>query len=157
MNRLLYTCISIIILFSSIMAGNNPTIDSINQKVKSIDDSISKGGFQTLEFNETTISEGSPPAIIFFFKRETVEAVKVSVGHEAWVIVHWYYFYPDGNLMKYLKIIDGRPDNPPKLGIIMGNNKQVLWKNTVEMPAQPNDFIELFKKSQAIRMAFKGY
>jgi hypothetical protein len=155
-------CIKKIVLlsfFAVILCAHieGSTIKAINATVASIDDSVKAGLYSSLNINEETIAEGSPTKITLFFIGERIVLVTASVGHEIWLSKFNYYYYPNGQPMKYIKEIIDRPDNPPKQAILYNDSGNVIWKNIDAPIVQTTQMYELFAKLQKIRRELSGY
>ena len=153
-----FFALCIFVSMSCSLAGTDE-VKRINSLVAAMDDSLKTEHYAELTIAEQGLSEGVPPRITFYFNREQggLAAAIVSVGHETWSNEFRYYFYPNGKPMKYAKVTDGRPDNPPKEAMIFDRNGKTVWKNTEEPQVAVDDLQELFKKLEWIRLKFSEY
>lgn len=105
------------------------TTEIINKEVGLIQERISKKELPFMEVNNTITSEGVPPAFKFYYQEDRLIAALIDVGHETWSTHFSYFFYENGNLMKFIKKINDREPNEPIQGIIYNRNGKILWSN----------------------------
>ena len=148
-----------IISFVSVTCSTEPAsaIKTVNSLIASINDSIQSGSYSYLEVNETSTSEGSPATLKMYFKGKRIILITASVGHETWVNEFSYYYYPNGQPMKYLKETRDRPDNPAKEAIIYSSNGVVVWKNTDAPVVPASELYDSFLKLQEVRAGLSAY
>lgn len=137
--------------------GDRNTVNDINGAVASLDDSISRDEFPFLVIDENVESEGTPPSLKMYHDGDRLVAVFVSVGHETWATEFRYYFHSNQEPMKFLKIVHGRPDNPPKQAVIYSSDGNVVWKNTDDIPYPFKKLKELFSNLQEARLRLSRY
>ncbi len=138
-------------------ADNTSDIKGINYKVSQIEKT--KDRYDILKIKLLTEQiESVPPEAMFYYNPENTELVMVhvSVGHETFLITHTYYF-ENNIILKYLKEISGRPDNPPKEAVIYKTNGSILWKNINEPVISSKKLIGLFKNTMTMLDDFSKY
>ncbi len=121
---------------STLSCADDTTADikATNLKILNIEKTKNNLDIMTLKLLTEQI-ESVPPKAVFYYNPENTELimVKVSVGHETFLTTYTYYFQKN-RILKYLKEITGRPDNPPKEAVIYKANGSILWKN-IDAPA----------------------
>lgn len=155
MNRWFLMCLMVISI-TACWGGPDP-IQEVNKRVATIDAHIGSGDYPLIMSKEILVTEGRPPEFMFYYDPSGLVATEVSVGHETWLIKYRYYFYPNGQLMKYIEEIEGRPDNPPKLAIIYGADGKIIWSNTDEVKAGPEQIKGLYNSYQDLKRMYQGY
>ena len=149
--------IVLLVLANTLGAGGEDPIQQVNAQVAEISDAIASGELAVVEMNEVVESEGSPPDLKFYYRQDRLLAVQVDVGHETWSNRFSFYFYENGQIMKFLKTTLDRPDNPPKLAVIYEPDGSVLWKNTDDTYIDPDELKALFDRYQATKGKFLDY
>ncbi len=153
--------ISITISTSVFTKEAKTQIEVVNTKVKSIEKAIKEGKYPKLRFeNIIEAFETIPPVFHFFYTYDThkLVAVTVDVGHETWGISYYYFFDEEERIIKYLKVVTDRPDNPPEIVIIYNTDSSVLWSNTDHLPrVAPADIRGFYKKAFLFQLEFSGY
>lgn len=157
-------CLSAALLVAAVAraAEPGPAVEAVNKKVDAIEKRLSKGGDlphidTSYEYEDAT--EGVSPGFKFFFdsKSERLVACKIHVGHETWSKDFTYYFDEDGGLLKYLEVVSGREDNPPRAAIIYGKGGKSLWHNLDAPRLTPEKIKAIYKSLQEGAKPFEPY
>ncbi len=141
----------VIIAFLILMASGQSSFASddmerINLKVKQILRDIEKDEFPVVVMRfDNLVSEGSPPDFKFYYKNDKLIACQIDVGHETWGIRFSYFFDEDGRIIKYLKEVSSRPDNPPRKAIFYDKKGDVIWSNIKKPPVKAEEILKHFK------------
>jgi len=124
------------------------SIHDVNEAVAEIEKNIQLGQYDILKIDSSPHSEGRAPSYQYYHKKGELFAVYISVGHETWVTTHQFYFRHDKSLMKYIKLIVGRPDNPKKRAVIYNDNESVLWSNIEQTNISKENIVNIFRAYQ---------
>lgn len=133
------------------------SVESVNKDVASLQEEIARGDLPYIEINDIVVTEGKPPELKLHYRGDRLIAAFVSVGHETWSTHFSYFFYDNGAPMKFTKVIQGRPDSPPRQGVVYDRSGKVLWKNIDAPPVDPARLHQLLSRLNQIREGFSHY
>ncbi len=86
---------------------------------------------------------------IFNYEKDTFNlvCVKFTLPKEIYSIVYSYYFDDEEKLIKFLKVIHNRPDNPPREAKIYNEFGGIVWSNfEYDLPIDTEDLKGIFKE-----------
>lgn len=132
-------------------------VANANDVVSNIDQRVKEGEYQSILIKSESVSEGVLPTYQYYHDDGILKLVSITVGHETWNATYFYYFWDNGNLIKYLRIIEGRPDDPGREAMIYDKDGNILWKNTERLPVNKEILVQIFDSYFAISNNFKLY
>lgn len=149
--------ICLVIISTALSAPEMESVESINKKVSSISDSIRDGKYMLFMCQDNEPSEGIQPVLKYYYKGARLVALISLVGHESWSNEFHFFYYPNGKVMKYLKITSGQTDKAVRSGIIYDQTGKILWKNTDEPVIDGKKMIDLYNTIQKCRLELSKY
>ncbi len=152
-----WRAIGVVLLLALGGAATAADPGEVNHRVRQVDQSVARGEYSAILVRAEAVAEGSPPEYRFYHADGRVRLVTVSVGHETWNTVHSYYFRDDGSLMKYLRVIQGRPDDPPRLAVIYDETGRAVWHNTEAPPVAAEEVLAPVEWYFRLGKVFSGY
>ncbi len=133
------------------------TVQQVNEAVAITQRNIQHDKYPYIRVSyENLVSEGSPALFRFYEgpQSDQLVAVIISTGFETWANVHTYYFDPQGRIQKVLKVVSGRPDNPPRQALIYNAQGNVIWQNMAEPYWPVSKIKRLYHTIRAAQHAF---
>lgn len=143
-NKSLITAILLISIFLPADSAEKDVIKNVNKIVEGIESSINSGDLSYFKIENETELEISAPTIYLYYKGDTVYCIKIRAHHETWSTLYSFYFRKNKNPLKYLKVIESRPDKPPKEAIIYNKNGSILWQNVKEPNVGFKEILDMY-------------